>query len=184
MNDTFTEDELDGLFGPLQLYGSDKHIIINGCGSDNKLDAKLEQYCVDNNYEWDYSDSVVEDYETGHAYQSDVFGNYPDVIMVDCEWLGRFGFDDGTYDWSTISDEFINHPTRALPEWFPTKQLESAGFELQSCDFANGWYDRQDDPKAILAKANSNNFDLVFQINYYRQFECSFCVWKKEQHAI
>jgi len=183
MTSIFTESELDELFGPLSLYGTDKHILINGGNTDDEFCEKLEQYCRDNDYVWDYSDSVVEDYETGHAYQCDVFGNYTDVIMCECEWLGRFGFEDGTYDWYTISDEFINQSSRALPEWFPTEQLESDGFELQSCDFANGWYGRQDDPKATLAKAKANNFDLVFQINYYHQFECSFCVWKRSKHA-
>ena len=180
MHTIFTKDELDGLFGPMQLYGSDKQIIITEIGSNTKLDTKLEAYCEANNYEWDYSDSIVEDYDMNIAYRADVFGNYPDAIMTDCEWLGRAGFDDGTYDWDTISEEFINKPTRALPEWFPTEQLTTDGFELQSCDFADGWYDRADNPKEILSKANEEGYDLVFQINYYHQFECSFCVWKKE----
>lgn len=178
MNDTFTDDELDELFGPMTLYGSDKQIIINTSSSDTLI-TKLDKYCEENNYIWDYSDSTIEDDNMNIAYQSDVFGNYPDVIFVECDVFGKAGFDDGTYSWEDISSEFINNSSRALPKWFSVSQLESDSFELQSCDFANGWYDRHDDPKAISKKAIDNGYDIVFQINYYHQFECSFCVWTR-----
>lgn len=175
MADFLTDN--DDITGPMELYGSNKLILIN-CGNTNDdFCDELEDYCEANNYEWNYSDSVAEDFEMDIAYLADVCGNYFDVIMSDCGWLGRAGFEDGTYDWDTISDCFINNDSKALPKWFPTTQLESAGYKLQSCEFADGWYEQADDPSIILAKANGKGYDVVFQINYAQPFEVGFCVW-------
>ena len=105
MNKYFTEDELDLLNGPMDLYGSDKQIIIYEDYGDKDFTDRLEQYCEANNYEWNYSDAVIEDFETETAYQDDGFGSYLNVI-IDNLCFGRSGFEDGTYDWYTISDTY------------------------------------------------------------------------------
>ena len=180
MYDIFTKDELNDLYGPMKLYGSDKEIIINTGYANDEFEKKLEQYCKGNNCIWDYSDSVIEDNNMDIAYQCDVFGNYPDVIFFDCEILGKAGFKTGEYDWEMIKDNYVNNSSNALPEWFSKQELEDDGFELQSCNFNAGWYDDTNaDPVKILKNLNKFNKDVVFQVKQINQFNINFCVWIK-----
>jgi len=176
----FTPDHED-ISSPIKLYASDKDVIINYGTTDDAFCGALEAYCETNNYEWDYSDSIVQDYDMGIAYRADSFGNYPDVIMLN-EPLGRAGFDDKTHSWEDIAEAFVNKPTMALPEWFPVEQLTDDGFVLQSCDFAAGWHGKADNPKTILDNTNENE-DIVFQLSYVEMFEIGFCVWKRVNEA-
>ena len=180
MYDIFTEDELNDLYGPIELYGSDKEIIINTRFANDEFEEKLEQYCKDNNCIWDYSDSVIEDSNMEIAYQCDIFGNYPDVVLSDYEDLGKAGFDNGEYDFNMIKDKYTNNSKVALPEWFSKQELENDGFELQSCDFNAGWHeDTNADPVKILKNLNESGKDVVFQVKQANEFNVNFCVWIK-----
>ena len=175
------EELWEDTIGPMDLYDSNYRIIINLGNTNDDFVELLDTYCQENNLEWNYSDSVIEDCYMDIAYTADVYGNFTDIIFIDGEVLGRAGFEDGTYTWEDISDYFIDAPTIALPEWFPTEQLEEQGFELRSCEFAAGWYDRHDDPSEIATKAAEQNKHVVFQISYSTPFELGFCLWTKDK---
>ncbi len=180
MNDIFIEDELNDLYGPIELYDSDKEIIINTGYANDEFEKKLEQYCKDNNCIWNYSDSVIEDSNMEIAYQCNIFGNYPDVIFFNCEILGKAGFKTDEYDWEMIKDNYVNNSSRALPEWFSKQELEDDGFELQSCDFNAGYGEYTNvEPLQILNNLNGSGKDVVFQVKEMDQFNINFCVWIK-----
>lgn len=127
------------------------------------------------NYAWNYRDSVDIDYEDNCAYVQD-YGE-SDVMYVNEEYIGRRQFEKEECTFDDVSDAFVNNPERALPSWLdPTD-----GWEERSCDFANGWYHRHDEPKEIAEKLWGKDLDVIFQISSISPFEVQFCVWTKER---
>ncbi len=169
---------VDGAYTP---YNDDKDIIIFKDYASNDEDiAIVETYCINNNLTWNFDDEIQVDYNNGIAYS-----DQNDVIIAECEYLGRLGFEEGDYDFDSISEEFLNVSDQALPNWYDKKELEKLGFKLESCEFNNGWYDHNtnDDPKVIttnLKKHYGENIDVLFQIDYANPFEMGFCVWTRK----
>ena len=131
-----------------------------------------------------YSDETYIDYEDYAYYGARCYSeNYgeQDVIFLDCDIVGRARIENDEVDFEDLVDYFIDEDSRALPTWFPTDELEALGFEQKSCDFANGWYGRVDNPSKIIdsIKEKYPNAEVVFQIDYAHMFEVGFCVWVK-----
>lgn len=170
------EDGLvDGAYGQ---YNDDKKLVVyNGYGSDDDNIAIVSAYCEKMGYDWYFNDSVVIDYNNGMAYTDE-----GDVVAIDGELLGRKGFEDEDYDFTTIEDKFVDNPTRALPSWFSEDDIISNGFTKLTCEFNNGLYEHNtnDDPQEIIDKLNEvsvTDIEVVFQIDFTNQFEMGFCAW-------
>lgn len=130
-------------------------------------------------FNWTYRDQAVTDYDDNCAYVDPVYGEV-DYIHGDGEITGRRQFENGDLTFDDVSDMYVNNSTKALPSWLePTD-----GWEERSCDFADGWYGRNDDPEQILKQLEDKDLDVVFQISYVQPFETGFCVWTKERSCM
>lgn len=121
-------------------------------------------------------DNIIVDHEDNCAYDVPYYDS-GDYIMLDSEIIGKRRIEEGIIEFEDFQDEFINNPDRALPSWVKIPE----GWEECSCDYASGWYHRNDDPKEILEKANEKGYDVIFKINYSHMFETGFCVYYKEK---
>lgn len=79
-------------------------------------------------------------------------------------------------------DYLTNEPERANTI-LSNKELETSGYKkLNTEDYANGWYGRNDDPKKILDNAldESPDGEFIFSISSQNPFETSFDLWAKK----
>jgi hypothetical protein len=158
-------------------------MVLEYCSDDNLRDRIIKFLeAVERSseiYSWNYDDDTIVDYDDNMAYKGSSYYGTPNVIYLDYEILGKARIDREEYDKEWLFNEFTNNPLKAVPDWFPSKILEDAGFEKKSCEFASGWYNRHDDPKEIMEKANLEGYDVIFQIDYAQPFEIGFCLWVK-----
>ena len=173
------DDAVTGIYDDYDgRYEDSRVIVVEGYGlrrNEKAVLRWLEMICYENDeYEWTFADQVTIDFEDGCAY-ADSYGE-ADVILGDCEILGRRQFENGDLSFDDVVDIFVNNSERALPSWLdPTD-----GWEQQSCDFESGWYGREDDPQTILEKLG-DDLDVLFQIDFVQPFATGFCVWTKER---
>ena len=138
---------------------------------------KIEKFLDACEVEWAFADSGVVDHDDGIFYYNPTIGEY-DWIMGEGEILGKARFDNDELGWEDIKDDFVNVATKALPSWF--KALDDFGWTERSCDFANGWYGRNDQPEEIMKKLEAQGLDVVFQLANVSMFETTFCVWTRD----
>lgn len=153
---------------------TDAQLIVVDGATDEQL--KFVEAVCDNSdiYEWVYADSIYVDYEDNCAYSIN-YGE-SDVILNDCEFLGRRRFENKELSFEDISELYINVDDKALPSWLNP----SDDWEERSCDYANDWYGNNDQPSEILQKLNDKGLNVIFQISSVHQFGVNFCVWTKE----
>lgn len=125
---------------------------------------------------YDSWENIRVDEEDNCAYAVPYYDS-PNYIMCDYALIGKRRFDKEWTSFDDISDEFINNSEKALPRWFKIPE----GWEECSCDYANGWYHRHDNPSEILEKMNEKGYDILFKISYQHMFECGFCIYYRER---
>lgn len=169
-----TAELYDGAYTDSYAYVVDNYDISEDLWSDLELLLDKCELEIDE-FNWFPEDQVMIDYYKNVAYIRNDYGE-DNFIIGDGEIIGRKTIEEMEQDelLQFVEDMgYINTSHRALPSWFP--EIES--FIEQSCEFANGWYGRNDQPEQILAKAQS---DIIFKIDYVNMFETGFCVLKRE----
>ena len=150
-------------------------LLLDGC--NDKIEKFLE--AIENNsaeFEWGWRDCHIIDGDD-IAYSSDGYTE-PDYFFhaATCEYVGRKMFEEETTTFDDVVDNFLNTPSRAILSWVEVPDK----WKKLSCDFANGMYDRQDEPTDIYNKLKEKH-DVLFQIDTLSPFEIGFCVWTKEK---
>lgn len=162
-------------------YSDSQIMLVTNYGLSGKNEENffkfLNAVCYEEDtLEWAFHDKHDVDHEDNCAYAQD-YGEC-DTIQYEGEHTGRRRFEEeGDLTFDDVSEMFVNNTEKALPSWLdPTD-----GWEERSCDFANGWYHRNDEPKEIAEKLWDKDLDVIFQISYVQPFETGFCVWTKER---
>ena len=173
------EDNVTGIYDEYNGATTDARIIILSYYGLDKREGLftrfIERVCRMYDYEWQYDDSVYVDYDDDCAY--DIGYGEADILFEECEYIGRRQFEKGDKTFDDVAGSYVNNPDKALPSWLePTD-----GWEERSCDFASGWYGRNDSPTEIAEKLYEKDLDVIFQIGSVSMFEVQFCVWTKEQ---
>jgi hypothetical protein len=85
------------------------------------------------------------------------------------------------YQEAYIEDK-INNPSRAVNGLISEQQLEELGFTKLDADYQSGWYDRHDDPKAILANLEDKYAEVLFFVDGVGQFHIDFGVFVRGEY--
>ena len=136
----------------------------------DKIERNSDQYFVNS---WE---NVRVDYEDNCAYDLSYYGS-PNFISTDDEIIGKRRIDKEWITFEDLEEDFINNSDRAFPNWYNLPE----SWQECSCDYASGWYGRNDRPEEILEKMNEKGYDVVFKISYQHMFECGYCVYFKEK---
>ena len=131
---------------------------------------------------WDYDDSVFDCSECYKAYRKDEYNGcgYANYYVGDgyilCENCVKENPDD-------YINSLVNEPTKANTI-FDYGELLKLDFEKVNIDpYANGWYNRVDNPTKIMAKARAEKpkSEFIFSIRKtYNPFECEFDLYERE----
>lgn len=101
---------------------------------------------------------------------------HDELICLDC-FAEMYSDDSGLHEFG-----YVNDPTMALPDHISDEQLIGWGWQSYNGVYENGWYHREDDPRAILTEIQESlpDHDVVFKIDDQQQFCIRFTAWVKE----
>lgn len=170
-------------------HGEDDYFIIfDSWGAVNKFVEELgleDEDELSDLVEWGFSDEWTTCDHCGRAIHTQADGpfwkpdywadyDYGEIICGDCVR----GSEETKRNYL---DCLTNEPKRANTI-LSNADLKSSGYDrLNTEDYANGWYGREDNPKEILKNAldENPNGEFVFSISSQNPFETSFDLWVK-----
>lgn len=137
---------------------------------------------IEENYEIEWSDEWVIDYECDKAYRTspDSYGWQRQFRFTECGQL--ITPDNDIEDWiehCVMTDE--GQQARCLPYFIDKERLIEQGFKLISEDNANGLHGRADNPNEIAEEVfdETEYTEIIFVLDSVGQFELEFSVYAR-----
>lgn len=137
---------------------------------------------VEQNYEIEWSDEWVIDYNESKAYRTspNSYGWQQQVRITDDGELITPDSDIEDWIYYCVMTDY-NQQARCLPDFIEEELLVEQGFKLISEDLENGWYGRVDNPNKIAEEVfNEDKYEeIIFTLDSVGQFSMNFSVYAR-----